>query len=194
MSVLLPSALYPVAAVRALDAAAIEGGIPGLVLMQRAGQAAWQLALRRWPAATRLCVVCGPGNNGGDGYVVAREALAAGREVTLIEVGDCERSSADALACRAAALAAGLRPQKCPASFASADLIIDAIFGIGLTRPPADEFRLAIETINAAAVPVLSLDVPSGLNADTGFAPGVQVNVSVTGLFTPRRLSVPSAA
>ena len=179
MNVLLPSALYSVAAVRALDAAAIASGIPGLVLMERAGLAAWQVLQRRWPAARRLAVLCGPGNNGGDGYVLARAARAAGCEVQLVEVGDGRRG-ADADACRQAALSAGLVPSRRYEQLAAAEVLVDALFGIGLSRPPINPYADAIAAINAAGRPVLSLDVPSGLNADTGTAPGAVVRASVT--------------
>lgn len=190
----LPSALYSVAGVRALDAAAIASGIPGLELMERAGRAAWAMLARRWPQASRVAVVCGPGNNGGDGYVVAREACRAGREVTLLEVGDVRKSGTDALACRAAALAAGLVPESDPERLGRAGLIVDALFGIGLRAAPTGPFAAAIEAINGAAAEVLSLDVPSGLDADTGHTPGVVVRANATltfigakrGLFTGR--------
>ena len=180
MSALLPSVLYPVAAVRALDAAAIASGIPGLELMQRAGREAWAMLVRRWPAARRLCVVCGPGNNGGDGYVVAAEALRLGRELVLIEVGDPAQSGPDAQACRALALAAGAQATGVLNGIAGADVVVDALFGIGLSRPPAGDFLAAIEAMNASRLPVFSLDIPSGLNGDTGHAPGAVVQATAT--------------
>ncbi len=182
MSALLQTALYSVAAVRALDAAAIAGGTPGLALMQRAGLAAWQVLQRRWPTARRIAVLCGPGNNGGDGYVLALAAKAAGYAVDLLEVGDGRRG-ADAAACRQAALAAGLVPHAQLDHLTSAEVLVDALFGIGLTRAPANPYAEAIAAINAAGRPVLSLDLPSGLNADTGTAPGVAVRASVTVTF-----------
>ncbi len=180
MSLLLPSTLYPVAAVRALDAAAIASGIPGRVLMQRAGRAAWQVALRRWPTARVIAVVCGPGNNGGDAYVVAAAAAREGREVRLIEIGEISKSGADAQACRAAALRAGLLPGTGMQALDGADLIIDGLFGIGLTRAPTGDLAHAINAMNASARPILSLDVPSGLDADTGGAPGDVVRATAT--------------
>ena len=192
MSALLPSKLYSVAEVRALDAAAIASGIPGLTLMQRAGQAGWAMLLRRWPQAVHVAVICGSGNNGGDGYVLASAARRAGRRVTLLEVGDSGKAGAEAQACRAAALADGVMPGGGLAALATADVLVDALFGIGLRTAPAGEFAATIEAINESPAPVLSLDVPSGLDADTGYAPGKVVRATATltfiglkqGLFT----------
>jgi NAD(P)H-hydrate epimerase len=138
------------------------------------------MLVRRWPAARRLCVVCGPGNNGGDGYVVAAEALRAGRELVLIEVGNPALSGPDAQACRALALAAGAQPTAALNALAAADLVVDGLFGIGLSRPPAGDFLAAIEAMNASRLPIFSLDIPSGLNGDTGHAPGAVVQATAT--------------
>ena len=192
MSAQLPSKLYSVAEVRGLDAAAIASGIPGLSLMQRAGEAAWAMLLRRWPHAAHVAVACGPGNNGGDGYVLAAAARRAGCRVTLLEVGNVDKAGSDARACRSAALADGVVAGGELAAFATADVLVDALLGIGLRTAPAGEFATTIEAMNASPAPVLSLDVPSGLDADTGHAPGAVVQATATltfiglkrGLFT----------
>ena len=106
----LPLALYRAESVRALDREAIEGAeIGGLTLMNRAGAAAFEVLRIRWPAASRILVLCGPGNNGGDGYVLAREARRAGLTAAIEQVGDTALKG-DARAAAETALAAGLTP------------------------------------------------------------------------------------
>ncbi|MCP5145370.1 MAG: NAD(P)H-hydrate dehydratase [Gammaproteobacteria bacterium] len=178
------AAVLDVAAVRAVERKAIEHlNISGLSLMQRAGAAAWTTLRSRWPDARSVVVVCGPGNNGGDGYVVARHAAAAGMTVTVLEVGK-PVASGDAAACRDAMLADGVMPLPFQnGSLPAADIIVDAIFGIGLARPPAGDFEAAIMAINAADAPVFAIDLPSGLNADTGATPGAVVHAACTQTF-----------
>ncbi|KAB7764858.1 bifunctional ADP-dependent NAD(P)H-hydrate dehydratase/NAD(P)H-hydrate epimerase [Xanthomonas maliensis] len=176
-----PLALYDTAAARMLDAQATQllGG-DGYILMQRAGQAAWQCLLERWPRARRLLVVCGTGNNGGDGYVLARLAQRAGRQVQVVHLP--EQGPGSPLSQRACTdyLAAGGAVDLFPCPLAHADVIVDALFGIGMNRTPDAETAGLIEAINAAGVPVLALDVPSGLDADRGVAFGAAVRASAT--------------
>lgn len=164
--------------------------------MEEAGRAVFDRARANWPEARRWCVVCGSGNNGGDGYVVARLARAAGCDVALVRIGASE-GPVEARSARAAYLAAGGIEHSLSQMQAKAerfDLVVDAVFGIGLTRAPSDAAAAAIEWINHQFAPVLSVDVPSGLNADTGAAPGVAVHARMTlslvawkrGLFTGR--------
>ena len=188
----LPAALYPAATIRAVEARVIAGGTSGLTLMRRAGSAAWSTFCRHWPQAQRLTVVCGPGNNGGDGYVLASAARQALREVWLLEVGDATRLGPDAAECRREALALGAVLGRDLDALVGRDVLVDALFGLGLNQPPAGAFLAAITAMNAAATPILSLDVPSGLNPDTGATPGACVAAAVTltfvglkqGLFT----------
>lgn len=190
----LPHALYRAEQVRAFDRAAIERhGIPGLELMQRAGAAAWALARARWPEARAMTVLVGGGNNGGDGYVLARLAHAEGCAVRLLSLVDPERLRGDAAACRDAWCAAGGRIEPWTGALPRAcDLIVDALLGTGLERPLDGDWRAAVEAINAARAPVLSIDLPSGLHADTGQVLGAAVRASLTltfialkqGLFT----------
>ncbi|MFT4179769.1 MAG: NAD(P)H-hydrate dehydratase [Thermomonas sp.] len=139
-------------------------------LMARAGQAAWRCVLKHWPQAMRIVIVCGPGNNGGDGYVLARHALESGRDVRVLRL----REPATELARRACAeySAAG---GSVDAELGDCDLIVDALFGIGLSRAPDAEVTALIDAINAHSSPVLALDVPSGIDANTGSAPGAAV-------------------
>jgi NAD(P)H-hydrate epimerase len=178
----LPAAVHSAAEVRAMDRHAIERqGIPGYTLMQRAGEAAFDLLLAAWPAARRLLIACGGGNNGGDGYVVARLAREAGLEVTVAALadpsrlaGDAARAYADYVASRGATVAFG------EATVEAADVIVDALLGTGLDREVQGGLREAIEAINAAGRAVLALDLPSGLHADTGRALGAAVRADRT--------------
>jgi ADP-dependent NAD(P)H-hydrate dehydratase / NAD(P)H-hydrate epimerase len=193
MKKLLPSALYTAAQVRELDRRAIEDhGIAGYTLMERAGQAAFDTLRRRWPGAQRLGVLCGPGNNGGDGYVIARLARAAGLAVWLVEAADPGRLKGDAARARADWTAAGGEPLTAGAAWPGADVLVDALLGTGLDRAVEGRFAGLIDAINAAGLPVLAVDIPSGLNADTGAVLGRAVRAAVTvsfiglktGLFT----------
>lgn len=189
--------LYSAAQVRELDRQAIEQlGIPGYTLMQRAAAASWNLLRARWPDARRIAVFCGPGNNGGDGYELARLALKAGCEVQLLHVGAIARTG-DAVQARQAWVARHGEPLAFSAALAQeavsrAEVICDAIFGIGMTRAVDGEAAQAIAAINARAArqPVLALDVPSGLDADTGAVHGTAVQVDVTISFIGRKLGL----
>lgn len=176
----LPDALYRSAQVRELDRLAIAGGIPADELMARAGAAGLALLCTRWPRARRIVVVCGPGNNGGDGYVLARHAQERGLDVTVAAVGAPARQG-PAHAARAACEARGMRVSGLQmVDVGNADVIVDALLGIGLDRDVTGDMRAAIDAINGAGIPVLSLDVPSGLNADTGAVMGAAVRASAT--------------
>lgn len=177
----LPAQLYDAAAVRALDAAAIEcEGIPGLTLMTRAGAAALRTLRLHWPGIERIAVVCGQGNNAGDGYVLARLARVAGYAVRVVQVGDDGKLGADARTCFDALLAAGTSPEFELSAIDVAEVVVDALFGTGLARDIAGRFGAAIGRINAAGAPVLSIDIPSGINASTGRCMGTAVRAAVT--------------
>ena len=188
----LPYALYTAAQVRALDQAAIASHCPGAELIQRAGQAAYDLLRRRWPAARRLSVLCGPGNNGGDGYVVARLAQGDGLEVRVLQLGDESRLSPEATQMREAWRQSGGSGAAFRELPRNTDLIVDALLGIGLERPLAGDWAAAVQAVNAQRAPVLAIDIPSGLHADTGRVLGYAVRATATlsfiglkqGLFT----------
>ena len=157
--------LYAAAQVRELDRRAIEEqGIPGYTLMRRAAAAAWNAARTRWPQAHTVAVLCGAGNNGGDGYEIARLAQAAGCAVRVCETGG-RAPQGDAAMARAAWLEVGA-VERLPDEgddFFKAELLVDAIFGTGLTRPPQGAELAAIEAINAArrrGAAVLAADLP----------------------------------
>ncbi|NOX93002.1 MAG: NAD(P)H-hydrate epimerase, partial [Gammaproteobacteria bacterium] len=174
----LPHSLYRAAQVRELDRIAIdEQGIPGATLMARAGQTAFAFLQQRWPQARSLGVLCGVGNNGGDGFVVARLAHEAGYAVRVWQVGDASRIQGDALTARQQMQAAGLRVEDfAGADFGTMDVWVDGLLGTGFSGEISGHWRQAIEAINhahASGSRVLALDIPSGLHADTGCISGV---------------------
>ena len=178
----LPVEIYSAAAVRAMDRHAIDAhGIPGYVLMQRAGDAALDALRRHWPAARTVAVLCGTGNNAGDGYVFARRARAAGLDLRVIAVSDPQALRGDAARAYGDFAAEGGRaaPQSAGA-LEGAEVVVDALLGTGTDRPVGGDFRVAIEEVNSLGVPVLALDIPSGLDADTGEPWGLAVRASRT--------------
>ncbi len=178
----LPQALYTAAQVRELDRLAIERyGIPGETLMERAGRAAWALVERRWPQAGRILVLAGTGNNGGDGYVLARLALEAGRRVTLLQLGDPDRITGDARLHADRYLSAGGSRRSFEGVLPeNADLLVDALLGTGLERPVEGVWAEAVKALNRHRAPVLALDLPTGLHADTGAILGTAVRAEAT--------------
>jgi hydroxyethylthiazole kinase-like uncharacterized protein yjeF len=195
----LPRDLYRAEHVRALDACAItEFGIPGMTLMERAGQAAFGIIQRRWPRAQRIAVFCGGGNNGGDGYVIASLARRAGKDVTVVHVGSREKLKGDSRTAMQQAVAAQVKMLDALDPGVQldmdADLVIDALLGTGLKSVVRADYLGAIEAVNSCNAPVLAIDVPSGLCSDTGtqLGPAVRADATVTfiglkqGLFTGR--------
>jgi ADP-dependent NAD(P)H-hydrate dehydratase / NAD(P)H-hydrate epimerase len=161
-----PWALFDVAASRAIEAEALASHAPH-ELMQRAGTAVARLALAVAPHARRVWVACGPGNNGGDGLVAAAQLHRAGKAVQISLVGDAERLPADARLALADALQAGMRVSaELPDTVA--DLSIDALLGLGASRAPQGAIAAAIDRLLQMPSTVIAVDLPSGLNADTG--------------------------
>ena len=181
----LPTAIYSTRQIRELDAYAIQTlGIPGYTLMKRAGEASLRMLRTRWPMAQRVAILCGGGNNGGDGYVVARFAQASGLDVRAFWAvdpallrGDARRAHEDfrASAGRIAAFDA--------AALLDCDVIVDALLGVGLQGQVRDDTRHMIAAINDARRPVLSLDIPSGLSSDSGLPLGDAVRADATVTF-----------
>ena len=179
--------LFDIAAARRLDAqASALRGDGGASLMEQAGQAAWHCLLERWPQAQRIGVVVGAGNNGGDGYVVARLAREAGRPVTVLRLDTDAPATPLSRQAEQAFIAAGGGVERFDGRVPAVDLLVDALFGIGLNRAPAGAAADLITAINAAGVPVLSLDVPSSVDAQTGNVPGVAVRATLTLQFIVR--------
>ncbi len=189
----IPSRLYRAAQVRELDRRAIEEhGIPGYELMTRAGRSAWHLAGEYFPGIRRPWVVCGAGNNAGDGYVVARLALQAGREPVVAWLKDPETLTGDALTAWRAYRDAGgeAGPWDDGPMPGDRDLVVDGLLGTGLDRPLAGRWAAVVAAINDSGRPVLALDIPSGLNADTGAEMGAAVRADLTVTFVGMKLGL----
>jgi len=181
----LPHHLYTGAQVRELDRFATDSfGISGTILMERAGTAAFQYLTHHWPKARSIAVVCGTGNNGGDGYVIARLAHEKNLSVKVYQVGEASHVKGDALAAVQRLEGAGLSPEAFSnPDLSRVDVIIDAVLGTGVEGEVSNYYRQAIEHINQSGRGVLSIDIPSGLHADTGVALGCAVKASGTVTF-----------
>lgn len=186
-------ALYTVDQVRRIDQAAIgRGGLAGTRLMQRAAKAAFGSLRRRWPHVRSLVVVAGSGNNGGDAFLLARLARLAQMEVTVVALG--EQSTGDAAAARTAWSKTGgaIEIASAGTRLVQADVLVDGLFGTGITRAPDGIAAHLIAQMNAFEGRRLALDVPSGLDADNGTTPGPAFRADATvsfvgwkrGLFT----------
>jgi hydroxyethylthiazole kinase-like uncharacterized protein yjeF len=168
------------------DRLAIEAGIPGIRLMESAGRAVADAIWRRCPrTAPEVCVVAGPGNNGGDGFVAARVLAERGYRVRLLLAGERDKLKGDAA--EAAARWPGPVEAGTPEGLKGAGIIVDALFGAGLDRPVSGAARALIEAMNAAAAPVVAVDLPSGINGSTGAVMGVAVRASETITFFRRK-------
>lgn len=189
-----PGKLYTARQVREQDNRAIHDfGIAGYELMKRAGRAvvdhvhAHYLA-DRYPTARRWLVICGPGNNGGDGYVVATMAAEAGIEVTLCSLVDTTQLKGDAALALADWQTAGGKVLPWPlTAMDNFDLALDALLGTGIDREVDGAYRDAIDFLNKLACPVVAIDIPSGLNADTGCVMGCAVRALSTVTFVGQK-------
>ena len=193
--------------VRAFDRWAINTlGIPGVVLMENAGRSCAELIKDKLADVTspRVCIFCGTGNNGGDGYVIARHLLNSGFSVVVVIIGDRNKIKGDAkinldilerlgqpierlnlsdsnIAGRVKGFAAG------------ADMLVDGLFGTGLSGKLSEEYKQLIESINAQNCPILAVDIPSGLDCDTGEPLGAAIKASWTVTFAAVKRGFTSA-
>lgn len=181
----LPIEIYTAADVRLMDRCAIEShDIPGYTLMNRAAQAALDATRAAFPDARRWQVVCGAGNNGGDGWVLARLAAQQGIEISVIALVDPASLEGDAAtAWRDYRATAGAQTGRQASLDPRADLLIDAVLGSGLSRAVEGDFAARIEAMNDHPAPVVALDVPSGLSADSGAVLGAAVRAAMTVTF-----------
>ncbi|MDQ0135772.1 hydroxyethylthiazole kinase-like uncharacterized protein yjeF [Neorhizobium galegae] len=169
----------------AADAASARSGIPSFDLMERAGRAVAAAALRHFPGALRFVVLCGPGNNGGDGYVAARALAEAGAVVAVHHFGDPQKLTGDAK--RARELCSlptepldAYRPR-------AGDVLVDALFGAGLTRNVPDIVADMIRSVSEAQIPVVAVDLPSGLCGRRGVPLGAAFQAAHTVTFMTRK-------
>lgn len=188
--------LYSAEQCRSLDRQALASlEISGFELMRRAGRAAFDELIHRWPQARGLTVYCGKGNNAGDGYIIAGLARALGLQVEVFET-DPGALKGDALLARNWALERGVHPQDAAriGEHPAGDVVVDALLGTGLTgalRPPFGEL---VARINSHARPVLAVDIPSGVNADTGAVVETAVRADVTVTFIGRKIGLTTGA
>ena len=177
----LPYALYSAAQVREFDRIAIEEyGIPGADLMERAGTRAFHWMQERWPGLSEIVVVCGVGNNGGDGFVLARHAKEGGLQVRVLQLGDPGKLKGDALTMAEAWQAVGGVIEPFEGLPGKPGLIVDAMLGTGLEREVAGAWAEAIDQINRHQAPVFALDIPSGLHADNGRVMGTAIRAEAS--------------
>ncbi|MHC4585140.1 MAG: NAD(P)H-hydrate epimerase [Planctomycetota bacterium] len=183
--------------VRAVDSWAINIlGIPGVVLMENAGRSCAELIKEKLKAITepKVCIFCGTGNNGGDGYVIARHLLNSGFKIIVVICGDRQKVKGDAKinldilekldrSIEQINLKEDDVPARVKAFAADADMIVDGLFGTGLSGPLRDDYIQLIESINACDCPILAVDIPSGLDCDSGRPLGMAVKASCTVTF-----------
>ncbi|MEN6576676.1 MAG: NAD(P)H-hydrate epimerase [Phycisphaerales bacterium] len=183
--------------VRRVDAWAIqEIGIPGVVLMENAGRSCAELAMQKLAvvADPRVCILCGVGNNGGDGYVIARHLLNAGLSTRVVLCGDPSKVQGDARinldilerlghSVECVNPSGGDAVARVQALGRDASLVVDALFGTGLRGELRPEYRAIVEAINALGRPILAVDIPSGLDCDTGEPLGAAIRAAYTVTF-----------
>lgn len=177
--------LYTAAQTRELDRCAIEDHkIPGITLMARAAGAGFDCLLNTWPGAECIQVLCGTGNNGGDGFLIADLAHKRGIPTTVLQVGDPAKIGGDALLARAQALANGVKIKTFETTLVEArGIVVDAMLGTGLGGDVRGVYLEAIAAVNGNTAPVLAVDIPSGLCSDTGRVLGIAIEADLTVTF-----------
>ena len=185
----LPAQLYTAEQVRHIEQRVFSAGTAAGTLMHRAGLRAYRILREKWPNARRVSIVCGPGNNGGDGYVIAALAAKAGLEVQLVQHGEPRSADARAALTEAREAGAKLIPYHAGA-LGQSDVVVDALLGIGLSNQPRAPYTEIIAKINAVDAPCLSVDIPSGLLADSGAAAGSLIKANVTATFVGLKIGL----
>jgi NAD(P)H-hydrate epimerase len=181
---------------RTIDRLAVdEIGIPGIVLMERAGLAATSEILTWFPNQQRVAVICGAGNNGGDGFVVARHLAATGRDVEVLLVEAASKIRRESRTNLTILEHLGIPVRRVNATEWSSvlngvDLVVDAILGTGASGAPRPNVELAINAMRDSLVPVVALDVPSGIDSTTGVVEGSAVNADLTIAFHGPKVGV----
>lgn len=186
----LPAALFTAAQVREIDARLIAAGTPGFELMQRAAHAAWRALRRRWPEAGVLTVLAGRGNNAGDGYLIAALAQRAGWQVRVLAVGDPQELQGDAALALGEARQAGVAIEAWHADALLQGVLVDALLGTGIAGEVREPYASAITAMNVSDLPVLAVDLPSGLCADTGRILGCAVRADLSVSFIGLKLGL----
>lgn len=183
--------------VRAIDAWAINTlGIPGVVLMENAGRSCAELIVDKLQdiAEPKVCIFCGTGNNGGDGYVIARHLINSGLRVSVVVCGDRAKIKGDAKTnldileqmdqpIERLNPADGNIADRIGSCTADADMLVDSLFGTGLRGQVSDEYKQVVESMNACPCPILAVDIPSGLDCDSGEPLGAAIEATWTVTF-----------
>ncbi len=183
--------LYSAEQVRELDRIAIEErGISGLTLMKRAAEACVLTLLEHWPAPGPIAVLCGSGNNAADGFIIAGLLAARGFDVRLCLIGREPQHPSDAAEAYEFALANGITAVSLEEALNGAGVIVDALLGTGASGEVRPHFKQAIQAANRTSLPILSVDLPSGLSADTGAQAGECIHASLTVTFIGRKLGL----
>lgn len=172
--------LFTAEQMRKVDREASEAGISAAILLETAGRKVADYALKHWPKAASIVVLCGKGNNGGDGYVAARHLHLAGREVRVLELAknEAEMRTQESRMARAAYLAHGScfpLAEQLKEQLNASDLIIDALLGSGLRQPLVADLAAVLDAVNASKRDVLSIDIPSGVQADVAQLKGSHI-------------------
>lgn len=179
-----PRVLYRASQVREIDRILIEEqGIPGLNLMRRAASACCDVLLQRWPDARCIRVYCGSGNNAADGFIVAGLLAEKGLLVDVVTVGDTAKLGKDGQAAFKFCCQSGANLAPSDQNFEHPSVIVDALLGTGFNGPLRPAYRAAIESINQSPAPVLAVDVPSGLDVDSGYVTEIAVEAEATVTF-----------
>ncbi|HXL68493.1 MAG TPA: NAD(P)H-hydrate epimerase [Xanthobacteraceae bacterium] len=167
------------------DRRTVAAGTPSFTLMERAGRAVADAVAARYPLGSRVVVACGPGNNGGDGLIAARVLRERGIPVRVLLLG--ERGTLKGDAAEAAARFGGAIEPFSAAALADAHVAVDALFGAGLTRPLTGAARAAVEALAAVKAPVIAVDLPSGIDGETGLVRGAAVTATETVTFCRKK-------
>ncbi len=189
----LPDKLYHVASIVQLEQIAInQFGIAAFTLMQRAGKAVFTAMQTQYPKCKKVLLLCGGGNNAGDGYVIAKLAKQAGYQICVVSLIDTSNLTGDAMLAYQEWLTVGNNNEMDVALIDDADIIVDALFGTGLKREVGGVWAQWIQAVNASLKPIIAVDIPSGLMADSGVISGCAIRAAFTvsfialkqGLFT----------
>ena len=192
---ILPSSLYTPESVKRIDQKAIhDHGISGYTLMRRAGKAVLDVLSKNYPQAKKILVLCGAGNNAGDGYVLARLAQQQGMDVKVVSLIDPEKLQADAYQAYQQWNESAVLSVNDVTLIEDADVIVDALLGTGLTREVEGSWLNWIDAINYSDKAVISVDVPSGLDALTGSIKGAAISADITVIFIALKVGLFTAS
>lgn len=176
---------------RAIEQYLIQTKVTGFELMAKAGDAAGRQILRRYPNIIDVAIFCGVGNNAGDGYLLARHLKQAGKEVTIVQLGNTDKLTKEARSAYAEAekLEISTIPWSQGISI-NADLLVDAICGIGLNKDITGSYQAAVKYLNETRAPLVALDIPTGIDADTGEVLGYALQADLTVTFIVYKLGL----